>query len=35
MLLPSMEKYPVDFYQGVIFAAQIWVVFAAQTVAPL
>ena len=23
-LLPPMEKCPMDFYQGVVFTAQIW-----------
>ena len=24
MLLPTMEKCPIDFYHGVTFTAQIW-----------
>ena len=24
MLLPPMEKCPMDFYQGVVFTVQIW-----------
>ena len=24
MLLPPMEKCPMDFYQGVVFTSQIW-----------
>ena len=23
-LLPHLEKYTMDFYQGVVFTAQIW-----------
>ena len=23
-LLPPMEKYPMDLYEGVVFTAQIW-----------